>query len=300
MGTRVEQDGYTAELTDDLEIVYRNPRGRKLKQLPDRIAGAPGLGSMFEVREHLAEADETYAMDRLRLDPAALKGPDDPLLQSLDDYLDSLFPSQWLPSPSGLPALADLRLLLSEDFGALGEHLAADATRVTGWEQHPARAVPRLVEECAGGSWARGGRGGALPDAAGAAGPDGPQRQDVDRLEAGPLPCGGGRAGRVTAGGARHPAASGPLTVPAGGLAGAQAAAPAHRGGQARPVAPGPRTPVDGPHGGGPLRPVADALRPSLARPTAPCGRMTSRPPRDRAEYVYGYRYPMPMGRLVI
>ncbi|MGW4235661.1 hypothetical protein ACWEJP_02175 [Streptomyces sp. NPDC004749] len=102
------------------------------------------------MRKHLAEADETYAMDRLRLDPAALKGPDDPLLQSLDDYLDSLFPSQWLPSPSGLPALADLRLLLSEDFGALGEHLAADATRVPGWEQHPARAVPRLVEECAG------------------------------------------------------------------------------------------------------------------------------------------------------
>ncbi len=24
------------------------------------------------------------------------------------------------------------------------------------------------------------------------------------------------------------------------------------------------------------------------------------RPPRDRAEYVYGYRYPIPMGRLVI
>lgn len=60
-----------------------------------------------------------------------------------------MLPSQWLPSPSGLPALADLRLLLSDDFAALGEHLASDGERPPGWEQDPTRSVPHLVEECA-------------------------------------------------------------------------------------------------------------------------------------------------------
>ncbi|MEU7005587.1 hypothetical protein [Streptomyces sp. NPDC046332] len=94
-------------------------------------------------------ADATLAMRHLCVDPAALKGPDDPLLESLEAYLDSVLPSQWLPSPSGLPALADLRLLLSDDFAALGEHLAVDGERPAGWEQDPARSVPHLVEECA-------------------------------------------------------------------------------------------------------------------------------------------------------
>ncbi|WP_031079065.1 hypothetical protein [Streptomyces sp. NRRL S-118] len=94
-------------------------------------------------------ADTEYDMRHLRVDPAALKGPDDPLLETLDVYLDSVLPSQWLPRPSGLPALADLRLLLSDDFAALGKHLATDGERPPGWEQDPTRSVPHLVEECA-------------------------------------------------------------------------------------------------------------------------------------------------------
>ncbi|GAA2926318.1 hypothetical protein [Streptomyces enissocaesilis] len=83
------------------------------------------------------------------MDPAAPKGPDDPLPESLDGCPDSALPSQWLPSPSGLPAVAGLRLLLSDGFAALGEHLAADGDRAPGWEQRPARSVPHPVEECA-------------------------------------------------------------------------------------------------------------------------------------------------------
>ncbi|MEU9111816.1 hypothetical protein AB0D04_08510 [Streptomyces sp. NPDC048483] len=53
MGLRVKKDGYSAELTDDLAIVYRNPQGRKLKQFPHRIAGAPGLEALSGACEHL-------------------------------------------------------------------------------------------------------------------------------------------------------------------------------------------------------------------------------------------------------
>ncbi|MFC8914985.1 hypothetical protein ACFT5C_04370 [Streptomyces sp. NPDC057116] len=115
------------------------------------LMGAPASTEALTAHPAFTEVDDPkYAMRHLRVDPAALKGPDDPLLDALDAYLDSVLPSQWLPSPSGLPALADLRLLLSDDFAALGEHLATDAERPAGWEQDPARSVPHLVAECAG------------------------------------------------------------------------------------------------------------------------------------------------------
>ncbi|OSP28996.1 hypothetical protein B7767_39975, partial [Streptomyces sp. 13-12-16] len=53
MGTRVEKDGYTAEMTDDLEIVYRNPQRRRLKQLPAQLEGAPGIRALHEARTRL-------------------------------------------------------------------------------------------------------------------------------------------------------------------------------------------------------------------------------------------------------
>ncbi|MET9862548.1 hypothetical protein ABZY93_25200 [Streptomyces smyrnaeus] len=93
--------------------------------------------------------DETYDVRHVSVDPGRLSGADDPVLEALDAYLDSVLPSQWLPTPSGLPALADLRLLLSEDFAALGAHLAADAELPVGWEQYPVRSVPQLVTRCA-------------------------------------------------------------------------------------------------------------------------------------------------------
>ncbi|SDS65893.1 hypothetical protein SAMN05216371_0360 [Streptomyces sp. TLI_053] len=81
--------------------------------------------------------------------PGLLTGADDPVLDALDDYYDRLKPSQARPSGSGLPALADLRILLSGDLAALGHHLAADADRAPGWEQDPRRSAPDVVAACA-------------------------------------------------------------------------------------------------------------------------------------------------------
>ncbi|MEU3660375.1 hypothetical protein AB0E77_11535 [Streptomyces sp. NPDC032940] len=156
-------------------IAYRTPAGDPLRpaagaaiaRLREEVAATPGPLTLFSLQSNhlmgpppatdaltahpaVTETDDpVYGMRRLRVDPAALMGPDDPLLDALDAYLDSVLPSQWLPGPSGLPGLADLRLLLSGDFAALGQHLAADTERPEGWEQHPERSVPHLVEECA-------------------------------------------------------------------------------------------------------------------------------------------------------
>lgn len=141
--------------------------GAAISRLRAELASGPGALTLFSLQGNYlmgsapsTEAltahpavtevdDKRYDTRHLRVDPAALKGVDDPLLESLDVYLDSPLPSQWLPSPSGLPAVADLRLLLSDEFAALGEHLAADGDRSPGWEQHPALSIPHLVEECA-------------------------------------------------------------------------------------------------------------------------------------------------------
>ncbi|MFJ8434074.1 hypothetical protein ACIQ9P_22500 [Kitasatospora sp. NPDC094019] len=82
--------------------------------------------------------------------PGLLTGADDPVLDALDDYYDRLKPSQARPSGSGLPALADLRVLLSGDLAALGHHLAADTHRTPGWEQDPRRSAPDVVAACSG------------------------------------------------------------------------------------------------------------------------------------------------------
>ncbi|MDY0813037.1 hypothetical protein [Kitasatospora purpeofusca] len=81
--------------------------------------------------------------------PGLLTGADDPALEALDDYYDRLKPSQARPAGSGLPALTDLRILLSGDLEALGHHLAADAARTPGWEQDPRRSAPDVVAACA-------------------------------------------------------------------------------------------------------------------------------------------------------
>ncbi|NYV73441.1 DNA-binding protein, partial [Streptomyces sp. UH6] len=145
----------------------RPAAGAAISRLREALAAVPGPLTLFSLQSNylmgpppatdaltahpaVTEADDpVHDLRHLRVDPAALKGADDPVLDALDAYLDSVLPSQWLPGPSGLPALADLRLLLSEDFAALGEHLSADADRPAGWEQHPGRSVPHLVEECA-------------------------------------------------------------------------------------------------------------------------------------------------------
>ncbi|MFB7332735.1 hypothetical protein ACFC00_13905 [Streptomyces adustus] len=119
---------------------------------PNYLMGAPASLGSLGLDTHPAvswQDDPVYRMRHIRVDPAELTGPDDPLLDRLDAYLDGVLPSQWLPGPSGLPGLADLRMLLSPDFAELGAHLTATDGRVTGWEQDPGRSVPRLVAECA-------------------------------------------------------------------------------------------------------------------------------------------------------
>ncbi|NDU71612.1 hypothetical protein GWI34_03080 [Actinomadura sp. DSM 109109] len=152
-------------------LAYRTPAGDPLRPAIgaaiSRMREAAGPRTLFSLQSnHLMGAppptggltahpavtlaeDDVFQLTHVRVDPAAVKGPDDPLLDVLDDYHDATLPSQVVPGGSGLPAVADLRLLLSDDFAALGAHLAADAGLAPGWEQHPARSVPHLVEECA-------------------------------------------------------------------------------------------------------------------------------------------------------
>ncbi|MGW2014880.1 hypothetical protein [Streptomyces sp. NPDC001927] len=154
---------YRTQAGDPLRPVV----GAAISRLREELASATGPLTVFSLQsnylmgpppstEALAahpavteEADPVYDVRHIRVDPAALKGADDPLLDTLDAYLDSVLPSQWLPALSGLPALADLRLLLSDDFAALGEHLTGEGERAPGWEQNPALSAPHLVEECA-------------------------------------------------------------------------------------------------------------------------------------------------------
>ncbi|MGP3978116.1 hypothetical protein ACTWQF_29675 [Streptomyces sp. 8N114] len=156
-------------------LAYRTPAGDPLRpvvgaaisRLREELTAGPGPLRVFSLQSNylmgdppatdaltahpavtVAE-DETYDIRHVYVDPAHLAGAEDPILEALDAYLDSALPSQWLPTLSGLPALADLRLLLSEDFAALGAHLAAEADAPAGWEQHPVRSVPQLVSRCA-------------------------------------------------------------------------------------------------------------------------------------------------------
>ncbi|MFJ9417526.1 hypothetical protein ACIRPT_25605 [Streptomyces sp. NPDC101227] len=53
MSRRYEVGGYTAELDDDLQVVFRNPRGRKLQQIPDRLADTEGVRRLYRLRRAL-------------------------------------------------------------------------------------------------------------------------------------------------------------------------------------------------------------------------------------------------------
>jgi hypothetical protein len=156
-------------------LAYRTPAGDPLRpaiaaaigRLREELSSGPGPLTVFSLQSNYlmgdppstdaltahpavtVEEDPDFEVRHLRVDPSALSGPSDPVLDRLDAYLDSVLPSQWLPSASGLPALADLRLLLSEDFAALGGHLARDTGREPGWEQAPDRSAPHLVTACA-------------------------------------------------------------------------------------------------------------------------------------------------------
>ncbi|MFI9045931.1 hypothetical protein [Streptomyces sp. NPDC053427] len=53
VGHRIEADGYTAELDDDLDFVFRNRRGRLLKQIPRQLAADAGMDRLRAVRRLL-------------------------------------------------------------------------------------------------------------------------------------------------------------------------------------------------------------------------------------------------------
>ena len=53
MAWRVEKDGYSTELTDDLEIVRRGPDGRELQRWPAGVAPIPGVPVLYDLRKLL-------------------------------------------------------------------------------------------------------------------------------------------------------------------------------------------------------------------------------------------------------
>ncbi|GAA5613938.1 hypothetical protein CP981_29795 [Streptomyces platensis] len=53
MGRRYEVDGYTAELDDGFQVIYRNPRGKKLQQIPDWLADSEGVRRLYRLRRAL-------------------------------------------------------------------------------------------------------------------------------------------------------------------------------------------------------------------------------------------------------
>ena len=160
-------------------LAYRTPVGHPVRpavgaaigRMRSELAAGPGPLTLFSVQSNYlmgaprspedagltthravtVQDDATYDMRNVRVDPALLCGADDPVLDRLDDYLDSVLPSQWVPAPNGLPGIADLRILLSAEFGELGEGLAGESAGGTaaGWAQDPARSVPHLVAACA-------------------------------------------------------------------------------------------------------------------------------------------------------
>ncbi|CAM5248332.1 hypothetical protein GCM10010329_08600 [Streptomyces spiroverticillatus] len=130
------------------------------------LMGAPDALEFTSLGEHPAvtvEDDPVHDMRNVRVDPALLAGPADPVLDGLDGYLDSVLPSQWVPASNGLPGTADLRVLLSPEFGELGRALEAESERhpeegqeggpegASGWAQDPTRSAPHVVAACAEG-----------------------------------------------------------------------------------------------------------------------------------------------------
>ncbi|WP_432141894.1 hypothetical protein [Streptomyces sp. bgisy084] len=91
MGRGYEVDGYTAELDDDLQVVYRNPRGKKLQQAPGRLADTEGVRRLYRLRRaltghrrHARLQAEAWATAGTRV-PMALADSDPVWCEALDD-----------------------------------------------------------------------------------------------------------------------------------------------------------------------------------------------------------------------
>ncbi|MHC5257538.1 hypothetical protein ACYSUO_06620 [Streptomyces sp. UC4497] len=53
MGRRYEVDGYTVELDDDFQVVHRNPRGKRLQQVPEWLADSESTRRLYRLRRAL-------------------------------------------------------------------------------------------------------------------------------------------------------------------------------------------------------------------------------------------------------
>ncbi|MFG3256346.1 hypothetical protein [Streptomyces sp. NPDC048172] len=88
---RYEAGGYTAELDENFEVVFRNPRGRKLQNTPDPLVDTDGVFRLYRLRfaliKHREEARvraEAWAAAGTRV-PAALAESDPVWREALDD-----------------------------------------------------------------------------------------------------------------------------------------------------------------------------------------------------------------------
>lgn len=91
MGRRYEVGGYTAELDDDFQVVHRNPRGKKLQQVPDWLADSEGVRWLYRLRRALTGHRrlarlhaEAWAAAGTRV-PLALAESDPVWREALDD-----------------------------------------------------------------------------------------------------------------------------------------------------------------------------------------------------------------------
>lgn len=100
MGRRHEVDGYTVELDDDFQVVHRNPRGKKLQQVPEWLADSQSTRRLYRLRRALtAHREQARALAESWADagarvPRALAESDIVWREALDD--------------AGVEAVADL------------------------------------------------------------------------------------------------------------------------------------------------------------------------------------------------
>ncbi|MFD7734904.1 hypothetical protein ACFV6F_31545 [Kitasatospora phosalacinea] len=123
---------------------YSNVRDRQLTHVLRAHLGLPeqgGAGSdgLLTCTEALVIAPGHYG-EHAHLRPAALDGPDDPLLDLLTGLIAPYY---------ALDLLHALRALLGEELTRLTAHGSA-ADEPDGWPQDPQRSVPDLVAEVAG------------------------------------------------------------------------------------------------------------------------------------------------------
>ncbi|MFD5396733.1 hypothetical protein ACFWJW_21245 [Streptomyces sp. NPDC127097] len=91
MGRRYEVGGYTVELDDGFQVVHRNPRGKKLQQVPDWLADSEGVRRLYRLRRALTGhrrlarlQAEAWAAAGTRV-PLALAESDPVWREALDD-----------------------------------------------------------------------------------------------------------------------------------------------------------------------------------------------------------------------